>query len=86
MPIQDLIFAVGGLILSAALLPTVFGPDKPALSTCLLTAAVLVSFSISFASLGLWLAFAANAISATLWGVIALQIIVRRRGDQASGA
>ena len=84
--IHDAIFAVGSFVLAAALVPTLLAREKPAPATCVLTCAVICSFAACFATLGLWLAFAANALNAALWAVIGLQALRRRRDDARAGA
>lgn len=86
MEVQDAIFAVGAIVLCLALLPTVLGQHKPAFSTALLTTAALAVFSACFATLGLWLACASNALNGSLWGIIALQVLRRRHRARMEGA
>lgn len=81
MPLQDLIFSAGVIILTVTLLPTVLGDDKPALSTAAAAAVVLFLFSATFASLGLWLSASLQFLQALLWALIAIQVL-RRRSSQ----
>src|SRR3989344_2492729 len=73
MALQDIILSGGEYIFVIALLPSVFGGDKPALSSSLLTGFVLAIFSAVYASLDLWSSTIASAIVATTWFVLAWQ-------------
>jgi hypothetical protein len=75
---QDIILSIGNFIFVIALLPSVFGPDKPALSSSLLTGAVLSCFTVIYASLALWTATIAVGLSAFVWFVLAYQQWHRR--------
>ena len=70
---QDVVLFAGNLVLSAALLPSLVGRDKPALSTAALTALVVLTFAVTFVSLELWLSAAAASLNAVLWLAIAFQ-------------
>ncbi len=70
---QDIILSVGQYIFVLALLPSVFGRDKPALSSSLLTGSVLAIFSCVYASLTLWGSTIASAIVAATWFLLAWQ-------------
>tara|TARA_Y100000310_G_C20559612_1_gene752358 strand:+ start:752 stop:937 length:186 start_codon:yes stop_codon:yes gene_type:complete len=50
---QDIVLTIGAWIFSIALLPSVFGKDKPALSSSVMTAPVLYLFSYVYLSLDL---------------------------------
>jgi hypothetical protein len=80
MPWQDWVFFLGGFVLLAGLLPTVRGPDKPALTTSLMSAFLVTVFAVTMATLGLWLSALSNASVALVWSLIAAQTIgiVRR--------
>lgn len=70
---QDAVFAVGSWLLSAALLPMVFGPHKPALSSSLFTAAILTVYALTWCSQSMYAAAASCGLTALLWYVLALQ-------------
>ena len=72
---QDLIFTVGNIIFALALIPTILGKNKPALSTSLTTTIVLYIFSLAYLSLSLWFSTIASFISGSLWLILALQNI-----------
>jgi len=75
---QDLLLTVGGLILTIALIPTIRAKEKPQLSTSAITATVLYSFGIVYASLGLWLAFVSIMFNASLWAMLFVQKLRRK--------
>lgn len=70
---QDILMMVGGFILSVALIPTVISKGKPARSSCLLTGGVLASYVVAMATLGLWLAACATALTTTMWFILLFQ-------------
>lgn len=76
---QDYVLAVGAFLFSAALIPTLRAKQKPALSTSVLTSAVLWVFAITYATLELWLATIAQVLGACLWGVLAVQTYKMRK-------
>jgi hypothetical protein len=70
---QDWVFAISGFILGASLIPTIRGDDKPALSTGILTTAIVTIVSITMATLGLWLAAGTNVLIVLGWATITVQ-------------
>ena len=71
---QDVIFSIGSVIFAIALLPSVFSNDKPALATSVMTGTVLVIFTITYATLGLWSTAIINGMVSTIWWVLAWQV------------
>ena len=69
----DLIFAVGAVILSAALVPAVFSPFKPPRATCALTGAVLWVYGVTFLAMDLLYSGVMTSTSALLWTVLLVQ-------------
>ena len=80
--VHDLIFAAGSWAFSLALLPALFGPNKPPLATSVLTAVVLWIFAINYMTLGLEFTAVSTAVSAWLWTHLALQAH-ETRNDEA---
>lgn len=74
---QDIVLAIGSLVFAIALIPSLLSKDKPALLTSGSTSLVLFVFTITYASLSLWYATVTTALSAALWGVLALQKLIR---------
>lgn len=70
---QDIVISVGGVILSLALLPSVFGKDKPPLSTSLLTGVILLTFAVTYYTLSLTFAFVSVGSNGVLWMILAWQ-------------
>lgn len=70
---QDYVIAVGSIIFVIALIPSVLGKHKPALSTSLLTGTVLLVFAMTYLTLSLWFAAITTTLTATLWYVLAVQ-------------
>lgn len=73
IPWQDLLFSSGGLIFTIALIPSILSDDKPALSTSLMTAVILSTFSYAYFTLELWLSVFGGALVAGGWWVLAVQ-------------
>lgn len=70
---QDWVFSVGQWVFILALLPSVFGKDKPALSTSLMTGTVLAIFALTYITLSLLLAGISTSLSSAVWFVLAVQ-------------
>ena len=77
---QDVVIAGGGSwIMVAALVPTLLGSEKPALSSCILTSIILGAFSASYATLGLWNASLAALVLTCIWLTLSFQQWRRKR-------
>ncbi len=70
---QDAVLTGGSILFILALIPSVRGTDKPAVSTCLLTAAVLYVFAAVQLTLGLPFTAATTAVTATMWATLLIQ-------------
>ncbi len=81
---QDAVFAVGGFILAATVLPTLLSNDKPAWPTSLSLAVILGVYTALFATLHLELAAAGAALQSVLWGWVVLQTRRARRAAAMS--
>ena len=79
---QDYIITIGLIVFSIALLPSVFGKQKPPLLTSIPTALVQFVFSVTFATLNLWFSAISQLISGILWAVIAVQVLRARKHNQ----
>jgi len=75
---QDVVLMLGGFGFVVALLPAVRSSKKPPISTSLSTGLILTSFCVVYGSLGLWLAFIATGMTATMWFILAIQVSKRR--------
>ena len=60
---QDIVLMIGGFGFSLALIPAVRSKDKPPRSSCLMTGSILGIFAITYATLGLWLAFLSTMVT-----------------------
>jgi hypothetical protein len=79
---QDIVISIGSLVFAIALIPSVAGQDKPALSTSLTTGIVLTVFTFTYASLNLWYATVTTAGAAILWSILAFQKMRQSRANR----
>jgi len=56
-----------------ALIPSIKGKAKPARMSCVITICLLIMVGVSFATLGLWLSFAAEVTAIIAWGILLIQ-------------
>lgn len=70
---EDLVLAIAGFMFSVALIPTLRGKEKPALSSSLTTAGLLGCVAVAYAFLGLWLGFASTVLNGIAWTSLAIQ-------------
>lgn len=73
---QDWVFALGEVVFLVGLLPSVLGPEKPAAITSIATGLMLLGFLTVHASYKLWMAFSLCALTASLWFVLAGQVLL----------
>ncbi len=70
---QDIVMMIVGFTFSFSLLPSLMSKNKPARSTCILTASGLAILTLCMATLGLWLTFIANLMTTIVWFGLAIQ-------------
>lgn len=70
---QDTVIAICQLIFFPAMMPTVLGKDKPALSTSVLNALLVSIIAFCFFTLNLWFSVVTASLTAFLWVVLAVQ-------------
>jgi len=70
---QDWVFTSGQLIFVFALIPTIRGRDKPALSTSLITGLIIITFSYTQLTLKLYFSSITGMMAATAWLTLAFQ-------------
>lgn len=70
---QDWVLATCVLAFNIALIPSLFGKQKPRLTTSIMTATFLIPQSFVFYSLSLWYSFAMSALNAGFWSTLAYQ-------------
>ena len=73
MPWQDIVIAAGQWVFFAALIPSIRGTEKPALSTSLITGLTLLVYAGTFATLSLWVGAASSLLTACGWFTLAWQ-------------
>lgn len=76
---QDVVFAIGQLVFGVALVPALMDRAKPPLLTSVPTAAVLLSFGATFATLGFVWSMTASLICGGAWWILAAQRLLQTR-------
>jgi Flp pilus assembly protein TadB len=70
---QDGVFFIGQIIFVFALIPTIKGKSKPALSSSVITGLILTIFALTYLSLDLWFSAVAATATSASWWVLAYQ-------------
>lgn len=70
---QDTVIAVCQLAFLPSMLPTLLGKDKPAFSTSIMNAVIVMIITVTFVTLHLWFSVATGIITALIWATLALQ-------------
>jgi hypothetical protein len=70
---QDVVIAVCQLAFIPAMLPTVFGKDKPAFATNVMNFTIVTTIASCLASLHLWFAAGTAVPIALIWLTLAIQ-------------
>jgi hypothetical protein len=70
---QDYVFTIGGIIFILALIPSITGKDKPALTSSLSTGIVLVIYAVTYITLSLWYSALTISLTALCWFILAFQ-------------
>ncbi len=78
---QDLVLASGGALFAVALIPSVIGRSKPALSTSILNSAVLLSYVVVYTQLKLWYATFTTTLVCGLWVILGVQKFQQRKNN-----
>jgi hypothetical protein len=73
MPWQDFMFTIGSIIFAIALLPSIFSPHKPALTSSIMTGSVLYMFSMTYFTLDLTFSALSTLMTAGMWSTLAVQ-------------
>ncbi len=76
---QDIVLSVSIFVFNAALIPSVIGNSKPALSTSVLTATFLSATVVVYVSLSLWFTAAMAGINTFLWATLGVQKYRQRK-------
>ena len=75
---QDIVLSAGSWIFTIALLPSIFGKDKPPLFTSVLTGTILVIFAAVYFTLHLWFSVVSASVLALGWLILAAQKFSRK--------
>jgi hypothetical protein len=67
---QDAVLTIGSILFALALIPSVRGEAKPAVSTSAMTAATLYVFAAVDLTLGLTFTALTTAVTATMWAIL----------------
>jgi len=70
---QDAVFFAGQIIFVFALIPTIRGKSKPALTSSVITGLILTIFALTYLSLNLWFSALAAIATSTSWWILAYQ-------------
>lgn len=81
---QDFVIACGSIIFDLALLRMLFAPEKPPLSSSILTGGTLLVFAVTYATLGLWFAFATTVAGGAFWLLLAWQRYLQHKLKSAT--
>lgn len=76
---QDLVFTAGTIVFAAALLPSLFGKNKPELSTSLTTGSVSAVFAFTYFSLHLVFSSILTGVNSLFWFILAVQVYIRNK-------
>ena len=64
---QDILLMIGGFGFSIALFPSIIHKTKMPIATPLVTAIILSSYLLAYATLDLWLAFISGCLTSAMW-------------------
>lgn len=70
---QEIILTAGQIVFILALLPSIFGKDKPEIWTSIITGTVAFSISITYLTLSLPTAAISAFLNFVAWGILAIQ-------------
>jgi predicted membrane protein len=70
---QDIVITIVQILLAAALLPSVYKPDKPALASSVLSSSLLAVLAFTFATLSLWFAAFSTLLGCMIWIILGIQ-------------
>lgn len=76
---QDIVFSVGAWIFIIALLPSIFGKDKPPFSSSILTGGVLLIYAFTYMSLHFWVTMASTGLLGIAWLTLAVQKFLSKK-------
>lgn len=80
----DLVILLASMGLNLFLVPTIRGPNKPQLITCVGFSCCVLAIGGALLSAGLWLGGASNVLGGLMWVVVSVQVARRNpiKGDK----
>lgn len=72
---QDIVFSLGSIVFTMALVPAIIRKRYPPISTCVLTATMLIVYAVTDATLGLWFSTITTIASSIIWMVMGVKQI-----------
>lgn len=75
---QDYVLALGSVIFTLALVPSLKSKNKPAIVTSLSTSSVLFVFAITFVTMSLWYSAIAAFVNGMAWLALAMQEYIQK--------
>ncbi len=70
---QDTTIAFCQLLFLPSMLPTLFGKDKPALSTSVMNTIIVAIITFVMSTLNLWFSVITGTLTAAIWAILAYQ-------------
>ncbi len=70
---QDIVLAIGSLMFTVALIPSIKGENKPAVATSILTSCVLITVVVTYATLSLWFSAISALLNCLAWLILGVQ-------------
>lgn len=70
---QDIVMTIGQFVFAFSLIPTIIGKEKPAWTTCMLSAIVLTIYIPTLYTLGLYISVVATILVAIGWWILFFQ-------------
>ncbi len=75
---QDVVITVGSWVFVVALIPTLRGKEKPAVTTSVVTGFILIAYALVYATLGMWVSVVSTTALALSWFTLAVQKIKKQ--------
>ena len=64
---QDIVFSIGSIVFTIALIPAILEKRYPPISTCILTGFMIGIYAATDLTLQLWFSATTSGVSAVLW-------------------
>lgn len=83
---QDVVFSIGNILFTIALVPSIADSyGKPNITTSFITASILLTFSISFFTLGLYSSSVSSLFTSSGWWILFFQRLVQNKNRLGVG-